>query len=61
MPKSSTKVPQSNPGPIKVGHRVPPETQYEGLKQLFRDNGLVNSTGRPTAAGRRALARSAAA
>ncbi len=56
MPKRSTKIPKTTPGPIKSGHQVPPDTQYEGLKQLFQANGLVDSTGRPTAAGRRALA-----
>lgn len=57
MPKRSTKIPKIETGRIKPGHQVPPETQYPGLKQLFRDSGLVDSTGRPTDAGRRALAR----
>jgi hypothetical protein len=56
MLKRSINIPKTTPGPIKSGHQVPPDTQYEGLKQLFQANGLVDSTGRPTAAGRRALA-----
>ncbi len=57
MPKRNAKIPKSQRGQIKVGHQVPPDTQYEGLKRLFRDNGLIDATGRPTAAGQRAIAR----
>ncbi len=40
---------------IKKAFRVPSGTQYTGLKQLFRNAGLVDDTGQPTAEGRTAL------
>ncbi len=40
----------------QLGDIVFVEVPEEG-KRLFRDNGLIDATGRPTAAGQRALAR----
>lgn len=41
---------------IKQQFRVPPGTQYAGLKTLLKDAGLVTEQGTPTEEGRKALA-----
>lgn len=40
---------------VKTRFRVPPGTQYAGLKQLFRNVGLVEANGQPSVEGREAL------
>lgn len=41
---------------IRKANRVPESTKYEGLKQLFRDNGLIDQNDQPTPKGREAIA-----
>lgn len=49
------KITQKSPSRIRKGNQVPPDCQYNGLKQLFREGGLLNAAGQPTEKGSQAL------
>lgn len=49
------KITQKTPSRIRKANQVPPDCQYNGLKQLFREGGLLDAAGQPTDKGLKAL------
>lgn len=55
MKNRRKKISQQSLTRIRKGSQVPPDVQYNGLKKLFREGGLLDAAGQPTEKGNRAL------